>query len=38
MYAITPIARPTTKPIKFRIFSSKNSNYAHYPLKLIILT
>jgi hypothetical protein len=37
-YDIMPIARPTIKPIKFRIFSSKNSNYEQYQLKLIILT
>jgi hypothetical protein len=38
MYDIIPITRPTTKPIKFRIFSKMNSNYVPYPLKLIILT
>ena len=27
IYDIVPMVRPTTKPIKFKIFSSKNSNY-----------
>jgi len=30
IYDITPIVRPTRKPIKFRIFSRMNSNYAHH--------
>jgi len=38
MYDKIPIVSPTIKPIKFRIFSKINSNYANYPLKLIILT
>ncbi len=38
MKDIIPIASPTKNPIKFRIFSNRNSNYNQQFLKLIILT